>query len=378
MEKTKNYSVAVILTCAGKGERAGLGVNKLLYPVGGTNALLTAIKPFKENPRVNEIIVTASESDYDEIRALLPHPIKVVVGGATRTDSVKNALEVTESQIVLIHDGARPFTHARIINDCIDGVINFGSAITCIPTRDTICLSNGQEISSYCGKSGLYLVQTPQAFFTQDVKRAYEKTQGVSFNDDGEVYLKTVKNPHIVLGDAKNIKITYGEDLSLLNSAPLCRIGTGFDCHKLVEGRKLILGGIEIPHEKGLLGHSDADVLTHAVMDAMLSAVAMRDIGYHFSDKDAQYKDIDSTILLKKVLKMLDDGGYKVNNVSATIMAEKPKLLAHVPTITKNLADIIGISESQIGIGATTLEKLGFVGREEGICVQATCTVIAK
>ena len=154
------------------------------------------------------------------------------------------------------------------------------------------------------------------------------------------------------------------------------RIGNGYDVHRLVVGRKLILGGVEIENEVGCLGHSDADVLTHTIMDAILSALSMRDIGYHFSDKDPAYKDADSMKLLEKVLKMISEKGYRVRNVSATVMAEKPKLLPHIPSITQNLAAALNLSTDSVGIGATTLEGLGFVGREEGICVHATSTLI--
>ncbi|MBE7062100.1 MAG: 2-C-methyl-D-erythritol 2,4-cyclodiphosphate synthase [Clostridiales bacterium] len=166
--------------------------------------------------------------------------------------------------------------------------------------------------------------------------------------------------------------------MRLLENAKDVRFGVGFDCHRLVEDRKLILGGVTIPHDKGLLGHSDADVLTHAIMDAILSSLAMRDIGYHFPDKDPQYKGANSVELLIKVLSLIKEKGYRVKNISATIMAEKPKLLSHIPQITKNLADVLKVDESSVGIGATTLEGLGFVGREEGICVHATAVTIKE
>ena len=178
--------------------------------------------------------------------------------------------------------------------------------------------------------------------------------------------------------DSNNIKLTYPEDFDKLNELPTCRTGIGFDCHKLVENRKLILGGVEIAHTKGLLGHSDADVLTHAIMDAILSGAGLRDIGYYFSDKDAKYKDADSTKLLEQVLKMVDEVGYRVKSVSATVMAEKPKLMPHIPAINKNLSTILNISSESLGILATTLEGLGFVGREEGICAQATAVLVQK
>ena len=158
----------------------------------------------------------------------------------------------------------------------------------------------------------------------------------------------------------------------------MLRVGNGYDVHRLVEDRELILGGVKIPHTLGLLGHSDADVLTHAIMDALLSSVAERDIGYHFPDTDEKYKGANSIELLKKVIEIVDGKGYVVDSVSACIMAQKPKLLPHIPTITKNLSGVLGISPDKIGITATTLEGLGFVGREEGICVHANATVKSK
>lgn len=371
----KKTTVALLLTCAGKGERAGQKQNKLLVKVNDKTCLERAIEPFINSGLIDEIVITASKNDFDTVKNLAP-TATVVLGGNTRTESVKNGLNKVKSDIVLIHDGARPFTCARIINDCIESVKAHGSALVAMPSRDTICTSDGEIITAYNGKNGLYSVQTPQAFYTKDIILAYEKAGDKTFNDDGEVYREFIGDLYLVKGETENVKITYPEDMALLNTTPACRIGTGFDCHRLVENRKLILGGLEIAHDKGLLGHSDADVLTHAIMDALLSSLAMRDIGYWFSDKDPQYKDADSMKLLERVVKMINDAGYKPNNVSATIMAEKPKLLKHIPAITKNLALALGLDESAVGIGATTLEGLGFVGREEGICVSATATVV--
>jgi len=289
-----------------------------------------------------------------------------------------NALDLIDGGIVLIHDGARPFVSERIIKDCIDSVEKYGSAVTAIPSRDTVCREQDGVITDYLGKSGLYSVQTPQAFFVNDIKDAYARACGKTFNDDGEVYKAFYCDPQIVLGSVDNIKLTYPEDFDALNRQTDCRLGVGFDCHKLVEGRKLILGGIEIPHDKGLLGHSDADVLAHAVMDAILSALSMRDIGYHFPDTNPEFKNADSMKLLERVMQLIDEKGYKVKSVSATVMAEKPKLLKHIPTITNSLATALGVKAEMVGIGATTLEGLGFVGREEGICAQASAVLIEK
>ncbi len=371
-------NVTLILTCAGKGERAGYEKNKLLIDFNGKTVLERSLSAFIKSGLINQYIVTASKEDFDQIEKLVSPIATVVVGGATRSASVKNALKYATGEIVLIHDGARPFVTQEIIIDCINCVKKNGSAITAIPSADTILSANNDKVCDYLGKDGLYRVQTPQGFYTEDIIKAYDAVGNNSFPDDGAVYKQAFGNPYVCAGDINNIKLTFKEDFEILKNQFGCRVGMGFDCHKLVENRTLILGGIIIPHSKGLLGHSDADVLTHAIMDAILSALSLRDIGYHFSDKDPKYKDADSIKLLKIVLDMIAQKGYKVDSISATIMAEKPKLIGFIPSITENLARVLEIEIDKVGIGATTLEGLGFVGREEGICVQASAVLIKK
>lgn len=368
--------VTLILACAGTGTRAGFSKNKLLVKFNGRTTIERTLDKFISSGLIDVYIVVANENDIKELSSLLPKNVKIVRGGKTRSQSVINALNEIDGGIVLIHDGARPFVTNKIIGDCIKSAIANGNAITAIKNADTILNDFGKI--NYVGKEGYYLVQTPQAFKTEEIKKAYSLANGKAFNDDGEVYNEFIKSISIVEGDKKNIKLTYKEDFDVYNTENNLRIGVGFDCHRLVENRKLILGGINIPYEKGLLGHSDADVLTHAIMDAILSAISERDIGYHFPDSDMKYKDACSINLLKKVLKIAKDKGYKVNNVSAVIMAEKPKLLKYIPLITESLQKALNIDVNNIGIGATTLEGLGFVGREEGICVQATVSMIEE
>ncbi len=371
--------VSLIICAAGKGERAKLNKNKLLVPFNGKTVLERTVSAFMNTKLIDQYVVTSSKEDLKEIKSLLsPFNVTVVLGGETRTDSVKNALKKVTGDIVLIHDGARPFVTKKIIKDCITSAEKYGSGIVAVPSSDTVCLSDGKEITSYLGKSGIYDVQTPQGFKTEEIIKAYKNAKGKTFNDDGEVYKNTFNKLNVVLGDKNNIKLTYPEDFSVLEKDVLRKFGTGFDCHKLVKDRKLILGGIEIPHTKGLLGHSDADVLIHALMDAMLSACALRDIGYYFPDTDYKYKDISSVKLLKEVIKLLKEKGYRVESVSAVIMAEKPKLLNHIPKIKQNICKLLKLSEDDVGISATTLEGLGFVGREEGISVQSTAVLIKE
>lgn len=414
--------ISLILAAAGKGERAGFEENKLFFKgADGKTVLERTFFAFVNSGIVGEYVVAVSEKDEKRIKTLLPREAKIVLGGKTRSESVKNALAAVTGDIVLIHDGARPFVSAEIIKNCAESAEKFGSGIVAEESRNTVCRAENGEIAEYLGKSGLYSVQTPQGFQTELIKKAYALAGEENFNDDGEVYAKFIAPPRIVKGSAENVKLTFKEDFKNAgNNAKACgadypqgagcrggvfggatgsdthtatnagcsqsagastrageyRFGTGFDCHKLVTGRKLILGGVEIPHAKGLLGHSDADVLAHAITDAIFSAAAMRDIGYHFPDTDPAYEGADSIKLLKTALKIVGEKGFFVTSVSATIMAEKPKLLKRIPEITENLASALGISADKVGIAATTLEGLGFVGREEGICVSATATLI--
>ncbi len=365
--------ISVILACAGKGERTGLARNKILYDIDGQNCLQKCLDAFAR-AGADQIIVTSSAVDYDQICDICADKATVVLGGQTRTQSVKNALEKVNGEIVLIHDGARPFVTQKVISDCIKGAIEHGGVIPVIPSPDTV-VKCSYTVDDYLGKGGLYQVQTPQAFKTELIKKAYQLAGENVYNDDGEVYKNFIAPLYFVDGDSKNVKLTFKQDFDKVSQV---KFGVGFDCHRLVENRRLILGGIQIPHHKGLLGHSDADVLTHAIMDAILSACALGDIGKHFPDNDKQYKDADSIELLTHVLRLIEDKGLKVQSVSATVMAEKPKLKCHIETITSKLATVLGISPDCVGIAATTLEGLGFVGREEGICVHATAVLVGK
>ena len=365
--------ITVIIAAGGSGERAKQKKNKILTEVDGTVCIKKTFDAFCLSELIDEYVVAAKQEDAEEIKSLLPPFVKIVNGGKTRTQSVQNALALATGDIVLIHDGARPFVSDKIIKDCIESAKEKGSGVAAIPSRDTVVKADGNT-TEYLGKSGLYLIQTPQAFRTEEIKKAYEKAGDKPFNDDGEEYLNCFNKLNLVAGDKNNIKLTFPEDFAHANKET--RFGTGFDCHRLVGNRKLILGGVVISHDKGLLGHSDADVLTHAVMDAILSACSMRDIGFWFPDSDEKYKDANSMKLLAEVLRIVGEKGFKTESISAVIMAEKPKLLKHIPAITESLANALDISPDKVGISATTLEGLGFVGREEGICVHANAVLV--
>ncbi len=371
--------ITVIITSAGNSTRSGLKTNKVLWKMpNGLTVLENATATFERFPEITQIIYTASVKDVREIKEISYKnkiPTMVVLGGKTRFDSVYNALKFTKTNWVLIHDGARPFVDYETVYSCIDVLKRKGTAIACTTCIDTVAETNsfGEIVSA--GRKNKYIVQTPQGFKTEEILKAYSMVENPNeFTDDSGIYARYIGRVCMASGNSKNIKLTNPEDFERFKTT---KVGVGYDLHVLTENRKLILGGIQIPHDKGLLGHSDADVLVHAIMDALLSSLSLRDIGYHFSDKDERYKDISSMLLLKQVLEMVNEKGYKPNNVSAVIMAEKPKLSPFIPQIVKNLAKALDLPENSVGITCTTSEKVGLVGREEAIAVHANCTVIS-
>lgn len=361
-------TISVIVPAAGSSSRSKLKENKIFFNLGSKTIVEKTIETFSTIDGVKEIIIACTEKDERKLNAFFKdNPIvKLIRGGDTRTNSVKNALQIASGEMTLIHDCARPFVTQKLIYNIISAVKAHGTAVPVIPFSDTLGVGD-EDFITETKRSTLFKVQTPQGFNTELIKKAYSSMlPDDSFTDDAGVFCKYIGKVKTVIGERTNKKLTYEEDFK-----PKILVGTGFDLHTLVEDRKLILGGIEIPHTKGLLGHSDADVLAHAIMDAMLSALSLRDIGYHFPDTDEKYKDANSMKLLSFVLDMVKEHGYKVNNISACIMAEKPKLKKFVPTITNNLASALGIPPTLVGITCTTLEGIGVVGREEGIAVQA-------
>ena len=263
-----------------------------------------------------------------------------------------------------------------IIERCIDSVLNFGTGIVAIPTTDTIAETDGEGNVLSTSRKNKYSIQTPQGFIAKSLKKAYSMIKdGEEFTDESGLYAKYIASPKIVEGSPLNKKLTTPEDFTVAENL---YVGTGFDLHVFEMGRKLILGGMEIPHDKGLLGHSDADVLTHAIMDAMLSTASLGDIGRHFPDTEPKYKGISSMKLLEEVVTLIRKSGYRLKNVSSVIMAQKPKLAKFVDSIRDNLAKALQVDKTCVGITCTTLEGIGTVGREEGIAVQSYCALIKE
>lgn len=364
-----------IITAAGSGERAELKFNKNLFFFDGSTVIEKTVSAFLAVEEVDEVIVTAPKSDYEEFVKLLSplsKKVKTILGGDTRTASVSKALNETRGEFVLIHDGARPFITPDLIKKCLYKAINEGNCVPALPLTETAgAIENGKIVRTE--RSKLLNLQTPQTFKTEEIKRAYSSIKrGESFTDDCGVYCRYIGACNFIEGEKSNVKLTYKPDFEKLLPQ---RSGIGYDIHELVVGRKLILGGVEIPRYKGLSGHSDADVVLHALMDAMLSACSLKDIGNYFPDTDQRYKDISSVILLKKVLETVKKQGYKPVNASFSIIAEKPKLSPYVDSMKKNLAFLLGLTEGRVGIACTTNEKIGELGSEKAIAAFCTVTV---
>ena len=377
----RGKKVTAVIVAAGRGTRFGGDLPKQFLKIENRTVLEMAIEPFQSHPMVDALIVASSE-EYVELCSRICERFDkmnaVVIGGAQRQDSVRACLDRTDEGLVLIHDGARPFVTAQVIDRVIEGAYNQGACVPCVPVKDTVRQTENVKCTSSVTleRSSLFCVQTPQGFDTELIRRAYIKAEEDGFigTDDGVLAERLGAGVAIAEGDYANIKITTREDLPRMETGDI-RIGSGYDVHQLTEGRKLVLGGVEIPFERGLLGHSDADVLLHALMDALLGAAALGDIGKHFPDTDEKYRGISSIRLLEKVKSLISDAGYTVGNTDITVIAQKPKIAAYIPAMRKNIADTLGIGIERVNVKGTTTENLGFVGRCEGIACEAVCVL---
>lgn len=369
--------ISAIILAAGKGERAGFNKNKLLVPLHGAPVLYHTLKKFQLE-EIEEVIVTASKKDFKEISALCkPFGYEIVLGGKTRTDSVKNALNKVTGDIVLIHDGARPFVSRELILNCIESVKLYGSGICAVNATDTAVYSTLGVVSDRLDRSSLYLVQTPQGFYTEDIKNAYSLAGDKSFTDDSAVYGAYIDSPRICAGDSKNIKLTFKDDFEKEYPAPLScnRTGFGVDVHAFGEGNFVTLAGEKIECANSLIAHSDGDVIIHSVMDAYFSAAGLEDIGHYFPDSDEKFKGADSGRLLKNVVQILREKGFAPESVSISVQAERPRLAPHIDKMKQNLAALLSIDKESIAIAAGTCEGLGFVGEGLGIISYCFATV---
>ena len=368
-----NKKTGVIIAAAGAGRRMGGDIPKQFLKTGGVPVIVKTVNVFEACPLIDDIIVVAAEGYIEVTKKMIEgcgSAAEVIEGGDSRQDSVFNAVEYIKKNrpdwgIVLIHDAARPFVTRDIIEKCVEGVKREGAAVAVVPVKDTI-----REKGRTLDRSGLYAVQTPQGFARDIIISAHEKARedGFAGTDDISLVERIGGKTVMTDGSYSNIKITTPEDLP-----PETRAGTGYDVHQLAPGRDLVLGGVDIPYEKGLFGHSDADVLLHAVMDALLGAAALGDIGRHFPDSDEKYRGISSMKLLKETGKLISKEGYTVGNIDVTLVAQEPKVSVYIEKMRENIAACLGIDTALVNVKATTTEGLGYTGRGEGMAAQAVC-----
>lgn len=385
--------VSVIVCAAGKGERAGFNKNKLTALLNGAPALYYTLCAFDEfaisyTGDSFEKIAVCAEGDQETQAICTAMGWQVVIGGATRTESVYNALCAASGDIALIHDGARPFVTQEIIEECIACAKEHGSAICAAPAVDTIAIVEEGVISAVPNRSTLYNIQTPQVFLTEQITAAYGQAiaSGQTFTDDSSVYSQYIKPAKICpCGTPQNKKLTYKEDFenfatpfpTLFFDEEQPRVGFGVDVHTFGKQQDYVtLCGCKIACDEGLVAHSDGDVAIHAVMDAILSAAGLKDIGYYFPDSDQKYKGANSLNLLSEVIKLITQNSFKPIGLAIAIQAEKPRLAKHIDQMVANLADACDIPAENISITAGTCEGLGFVGKGLGIC--AYCTAVLK
>jgi 2-C-methyl-D-erythritol 4-phosphate cytidylyltransferase/2-C-methyl-D-erythritol 2,4-cyclodiphosphate synthase len=400
MESSKT---AAIIPAAGIGKRMGLSMPKQCYELDGKPILAHTLQRIGQADSIGSIILVVPADHKDWAERLvqeyqLTKVTQVIAGGEHRQDSVQAGLAALPDNIelVLVHDGVRPFVEVPVIENCLAEAQRSGAAMVAVPVKDTLkAVSSDKIIEQTVDRSGVWQAQTPQAAKVSLLKKAYEEAakQKDFIATDEAALLERINIPvKVVEGSEKNIKITGPEDLILAKAILMesqidktvqqngknFRTGYGYDAHRLVSGRPLVLGGVTVPHDKGLEGHSDADVLTHALCDAILGAAGLGDIGQHFPDTDQQFKDINSLKILEQVAALAADKGMVLQNGDITIVAQKPKLFPYFAAMQNNLAAACGTDPDTINIKATTTEGMGFAGREEGMAAHAVVLLIKK
>lgn len=370
-----NKTVTAVIVAAGSSSR--MGFNKLAYRLHSGTVLETSVRAFEQHPYINDIVVVTGTDEALAKEAVknCKKTVTLVRGGETRAVSVKNGVMAAAGELVAIHDAARPFVSEKVITDALNAAEKMGAAAPAVAVKDTVKMAEKGIVEQTPPREKLFAVQTPQCFDRTQYLNLLEKNADFTVTDDCQLFEAAGLPVQLTEGDYNNYKITTPDDLK---GAVKMRIGHGYDVHKLVEGRRLILGGVEIPYEKGLLGHSDADVLAHAVMDAVLGAVALGDIGKHFPDTDPAYKGADSLELTRHVAALIQKEGWQIENIDSTILCQAPKLAPHIVQMRQNLADALGLQLEDVSVKATTEERLGFTGAGEGIAVHAVALLTRR
>lgn len=390
-------SVAALIVAAGRGSRAGEGLPKQYRPLLGRPVLTRTLEAFLGHPHVSRVLVVIHPDDADLYRicladlpaglreAILPHAL----GGETRQDSVRaglDALEDAAPEVVLVHDAARPFVNAFLIDRAVEAGRHQGAAVPGVAVTDTIKVVDAKgNVVATPERSSLRAVQTPQSFRFEELRDAHHKAAATGlhgFTDDGALAEWAGLPVHVFEGDPGNIKLTHAADFSeaerrLKGQAMtyVTRLGTGFDVHAFGEGDHVWLGGIKVPHDRGVVAHSDGDVILHALTDAILGALADGDIGTHFPPSDQQWRGASSDRFLAHAVNLVRQRGGRIDHLDATLLCERPRLGPYREAMRQLIAEIAGLRLDQVSLKATTTERLGFTGRSEGLAAQAAATI---
>ena len=376
---------AAIIVAAGRGTRMGGDIPKQYQMLGGAPVLTRTIRAMAAHPDVAEVIVVRHADDTDLFNAARPDlggPLRDVVGGATRADSVRAGLAAVSSDIdlVLIHDGARPLVRPGLIADVLEALRHGQAAAPGLAVTDALWQGD-HTVSAIQPRAGLHRAQTPQGFHVAAIRAAYDAhPEGGA--DDVAVALAHGLDIAITPGDEDNLKLTRPGDFAraeaILKARQMIdiRTGNGFDVHRFGPGDHVMLAGVAVPHERGLQGHSDADVGLHAITDAIYGALAAGDIGQHFPPSDPQWKGAESHIFLTHAVDLAVSQGFNITHADLTLICERPKIGPHAPAMRRELARLLRIDPARVSVKATTSERLGFTGREEGIAALATVTLV--
>ncbi|MGL4495096.1 MAG: bifunctional 2-C-methyl-D-erythritol 4-phosphate cytidylyltransferase/2-C-methyl-D-erythritol 2,4-cyclodiphosphate synthase [Beijerinckiaceae bacterium] len=385
-------TVAALFVAAGRGRRAGGGdVPKAYRLLGGEPVLTRAMRPFAEHPGVTALGVVIHADDRDLCDAALSQlgttkPVLVTTGADTRQGSVLRGLEelvFTGCELVLVHDAARPFADPALIDRAMIAALDYGAAVPALPVTDTLVQITGDSVMAAPDRATLRAVQTPQSFRFDALLAAHRKAalRGQNdFTDDGAVMRAAGADVRVFDGDARNIKLTWPQDFDdaerrLMEERPMIvRVSNGYDVHAFGPGDHVWLGGVRIAHDQALVGHSDADVVLHAITDAALGVIGDGDIGTHFPPSDEQWRGASSDRFLAFAAQRLRERGALIDHIDVNIVCERPKIAPARETMRARIAAIAGVSVDQVAIKATTSEGLGFTGRREGIAALATVT----
>ena len=385
--------VSAIIAAGGRGTRLGGDRPKQFLFLGGRPVLQRSVDAFVLSDRIADVVVALPRDLVDDVPDYLrgcAKPVEVVEGGGRRQDSVANAFArvAGRSDVVVIHDAARPLVSADLIRRTVDAAVEYGAAIAALPATDTVKRGDaGGIIVETLPRGEIFLAQTPQAFRVGVLRDALVlASRSADATDEAALAEQAGHRVRLVDGDPRNLKITDAADLEMaerLINAPVrspvdattLRIGNGYDLHRLVSGRRLILGGVIIPFEKGLDGHSDSDAVCHAVTDAILGAAAAGDIGRHFPDTDAAWKDADSLALLGRAARIVVGAGFSVVNVDVVVIAERPKLAPYIDVMRANLARVLGVAADRVSVKGKTNEGVDSTGAGASIAVHAVALV---